>query len=103
MGSKRSGPGALAGAAEAGIECSERRIDTVSHIPQQSLSPERLLTISRALRRRERWPDRDDVRRFIKAAGLQNVGRWIIRQVSSDTFVLMDSILFALRRAGPLQ
>jgi|ERR1051326_2306744 len=103
MPQKRSGPGVQAHATEVGIECSEQHFDTVSHSTQQSLSPERPLAISRALRRSERWPDRDDVRSFIKAVGLQNVGRWIIRQVSNDTFVLMDSILLALRRAGTVQ
>jgi hypothetical protein len=47
MTARRSGPGALA-RDEAGIECSERQFDTVSHTPQQSLSPESCCAVSHA-------------------------------------------------------
>jgi hypothetical protein len=65
MSGKRSGPGALAGAAEAGIECSEQQFDTRSHSPQQSPTAQRGPAISRDLRRFERQPERGNKRHFV--------------------------------------
>jgi len=65
MSGKRSGPGALAGAAEAGIECSERQFDTRSYNPQQSPRAQRRSAISRELRRVEQQPERGNKRHFV--------------------------------------
>jgi len=103
MSGELSGPGALAGAAEAGIEYSARQFDTVSHTPQQSLSRERLRALSRAFRRLKRQSDRDGARRFIKVVRTQNVGHCIIRQVSNETVASMETLLFPLRCEGAIQ
>lgn len=69
------GPGAPASATGAGIDYSEQQFDTQSHRPQQSLSPERRLAVSQALRRFERQPTCDNVRRLIRAIQGHNGGR----------------------------
>jgi hypothetical protein len=91
MSGKRSGPGALAGAAEAGIECSEQQFDTRSHSPQQSPSPPCRCAISRAVRRLERQLDRGKAGSLLSSVQAQG-GHWIVSRADRFTGELLAPI-----------
>ena len=97
--SKRTGPGALAGAAEASSRCFREALHILSEPPAQRACDGRT-KLRRAFRAFSALPDRERSKRLLRLVRPTNGRRWNIHEAAQRTGIPAESILLALMTCG---
>jgi hypothetical protein len=97
--SKRTGPGALAGAAEASSRCFRSILHTLSE-PAAQLGCDGRSKLRRGFRAFSALPDRERSQRLLRLVRPANGRRWNIQEAAQRTGIPAESILLALMTCG---